>query len=210
MADTLSSVDSNTQAQSSSSHTLRPPLLTASRSLSLKSSPDVSFPFRGQRKLNQICPQGSFFDGEIGEESGEEPGGGAGEDHPAPLPLPRAFTPQWAVGQRPPPRVLCEGRARQQVPKKLLWVEAAFVEGRPRPPPSPPRSPGWFERIRAPPPASLRFPALLELLKASGRGGGRPSRGSTPLPDSGGPGGWDAGSRALGSYLPAPRLGRSH
>ena len=79
----------NTQAQSSSSHTLRPRLLTASSSLSLKSSPDVSFPFRGQRKLNQICPQGSLFDGEIGEESGEEPGrrGRGGPPSPTASPL---------------------------------------------------------------------------------------------------------------------------
>lgn len=34
--------------------------------------------------------------------------------------------------------------------------------------------------------------------------------GSTPLPDSVGSKGWDAGNRALGSYLSAPRVGRSH
>lgn len=120
--------------QSSSSHTLRSPLLTSSCSLSLKSSPDVSFPFRGQRKLNQICPQGSLFDGEIGEESEEEPErrGRGGPSSPTTSP-PGAFTSQWVVGQRPPPRVLYEGRARQQVPKKLLPVEAVFVEGAPPP-----------------------------------------------------------------------------
>lgn len=71
--------------------------------------------------------------GRLERRVGRNQEGGAGEDHPAPPPLPRAFTPQWVVGQRPPPRVLCEGRARQQVPKKLLPVEAAFVEGAPPP-----------------------------------------------------------------------------
>ena len=63
--------------------------------------------------------------GRLERRVGRNQEGGAGEDHPAPLPLLWAFT--------PPPRVLYEGRARQQVPKKLLPGEAAFVEGAPSP-----------------------------------------------------------------------------
>ena len=71
--------------------------------------------------------------GRLERRVGRNQEGGAGEDRPAPLPLLWAFTSQWAVGQRPPPRALYEGRARRQVPKKLLPGEAAFVEGVPPP-----------------------------------------------------------------------------
>jgi hypothetical protein len=67
MADTLSPADSNTEAPTAAAHIHSDPIAYI-LTLSLKSSPDVSFPFRGQRKLNQIYPQGSLFDGESGEE----------------------------------------------------------------------------------------------------------------------------------------------
>lgn len=46
---------------------------------------------------------------------------------------PGAFTPGSVVGHRPPPTGSSMGRTRQQVQKKLLPVEAVFVEGAPLP-----------------------------------------------------------------------------
>ena len=114
-------------------HSDRSPSLTSSCLLSFKSSPDVSFPFRGQRKLNQICPQGSLFDRESGEENGRgstKEGQGSSILTSSP---PGLHVYGWVVGPRPHPAVVDKGRAGQQVQKKLLPVEAGFVEGAPLP-----------------------------------------------------------------------------
>lgn len=63
--------------------------------------------------------------GRVERRVGRNEKGGAGAYHPSPPPLPWAFTPGWVVGHRPPPAVLYG----QQVQKKLLPVDAVFVEG---------------------------------------------------------------------------------
>lgn len=146
MADTLSPTDSNTEARRCSSHTLRSPLLTYSCLLSLKSPPDVSFPFRGQRKLNQICPQGSLFDGERGEESAEEvERRGSGQLPYLLCPSLHTLVGYRAKGPSRDPLGAGPGNKTKRSPcqrKQFLWRGLLCSTS------SPSRSPGSFGRTR--------------------------------------------------------------
>lgn len=128
MAGTHFPTDSNTKARSCSSHTLSQiPVLTPACLLSVNSPPDVSFPFRGQRKLNQICPRGSLCDGERGE------GGSWKEEQASTIPPSSPPGQAFTNSGIQTPLQSSKGRAGQQVQMKSPLVEAASVEGAPRP-----------------------------------------------------------------------------
>lgn len=206
-----------TQRPTAAAHTRsdRSPSLTSSALLAFKSPPDVSFPFRGQRKLNQICPRGSLLDGESGEESGEEVQR-RGKGVASLPPLPQAFADTEGLWGPGPFLQDAKGRAGQRVRRELLPVEAVLWRGPLFPHSSPSRSPGAFGRIGKLNPQLHKgspYPAGVAEFHFNEQVGSKcwqgKGRGTTPLPDAAGARGWGAGSRGLGSYLPAPELGKS-